>query len=477
MNSTATLEAVGDHRLRMAEYFEYVKQWDSDRQEKGWWHSFELLDGTCIEGVCSLEGLKHRLAQFPIASNLRGKRVLDIGCWDGWFSFELERRGAEVMAIDCWDNPRFRQMHATYHSKVDYRQMDMYELTPQAIGRFDIVLFLGVLYHLKHPLLALERVCALSKDVALVDSFILREEHLRGEPLEGELSTRPMMQFFETDEFGGQTDNWSGPNLPCLLAMCRTAGFARVQLQSVLDYSACVACYRRWEESAGTAEPPELTDAAHMGNFGINFSSNRDEYISAWFTCNRNALSLDDVKPEVGGYGVRPISLNRQDDGLWQVNFKLPPVDTGWQDVCVRIGDSKRSNCRRIAVDVPLDVSRLRLRGIKDGATWKVNELDLSKGSVLSVWLSGLPEHADRANIRATLGNVPLDVLYVEPLKTERPASLWERLRGTPRQLNLGLPSGCQLTPEMPLLVTIGGRTVRQGSIRIQRGGSVLAHA
>ena len=155
--------------------FDYVRNWNAERSEKGWWHSFELPDGSLIQGVNSVESLRKRLAQFPIPADLKGKRVLDIGCWDGWFSFEMERRGADVVAIDNWDNPRFRQIHAALRSRVDYRQLDMYELTPNRVGRFDIVLFMGVLYHLKHPLLALERVCALTTDLAVVDSFILRE--------------------------------------------------------------------------------------------------------------------------------------------------------------------------------------------------------------------------------------------------------------------------------------------------------------
>ena len=162
----------------------WVKYWDELRNAKGWWHSFELPDGTVIEGANELEGQKRRIGQFPIPHDLRGKRVLDIGAWDGWFSFEMERRGAEVMAIDNWDNPRFHEMHAILGSRVDYRQMDMYDLTPDRIGRFDIVLFMGVLYHLKHPLLALERVCALTTDLAAVDSFVLREEHRPGMKVE-----------------------------------------------------------------------------------------------------------------------------------------------------------------------------------------------------------------------------------------------------------------------------------------------------
>src|SRR6202142_665641 len=180
----------------------------------GWYHSIELPSGEIIQGLQSIELLKTRLSQFPIPADLRGKRVLDIGTWDGWFAFEMERRGAEVVAIDNWDNPRFREMHARLGSRVDYRQMDMYDLTPERVGRFDIVLFMGVLYHLKHPLLALERVCALTREMAAVDSFVLREDHRPGAQVE----QRPIMEFYENDEFGGQTDNWVGPSVPCLLA-------------------------------------------------------------------------------------------------------------------------------------------------------------------------------------------------------------------------------------------------------------------
>ena len=219
--------------------FQYVEDWNSRRLELGWWHSFLLPDGTKIRGVCALEGLQERIAQFPIEEDLRGKRVLDIGCWDGWFSFEMERRAAEVVAVDNWDNPRFRQMHAWLNSRVDYRLLDIYELTPERLGRFDIVLFMGVLYHLKHPLLALERVCALTTGFAAANSFILRNEHRPGENVE----QRPVMEFYESDDLGAQTDNWVGPSLPCLLAFCRTAGFARVERLSVIDHSACIACH------------------------------------------------------------------------------------------------------------------------------------------------------------------------------------------------------------------------------------------
>src|SRR5580704_12125768 len=80
--------------------FDEIACWERSFVELGWWHSFDLPDGAHIQGVCDIAGLKTRIAQFPIPEDLRGKRVLDIGAWDGWFSFEMERRGAEVLAVD-----------------------------------------------------------------------------------------------------------------------------------------------------------------------------------------------------------------------------------------------------------------------------------------------------------------------------------------------------------------------------------------
>src|SRR5271167_5075804 len=197
------------HRAYTTETTEEISRLIGKLQQLGWYHSLELPDGRVIPGLLTVEQLKTRISRYPIPEDLRGKRVLDIGAWDGWFSFELERRGAEVMAIDTWDNPRFHEMHRLLNSRVDYRQMDVYDLAPERVGRFDIVLFMGVLYHLKHPLLALERVCAVTTEMAAVDSFVLREEHWPG----AKLDRRPIMEFYETNEFGGQTDNWVGPSL------------------------------------------------------------------------------------------------------------------------------------------------------------------------------------------------------------------------------------------------------------------------
>jgi len=394
--------------------FEHVRAWKQEFEASGWWHSFELPDGTIIEGRCNLFGLKERLANFPVPQDLTGKRVLDIGTWDGWYAFELAKRGADVVAIDCWDNPRFYEMRRLLNleARVEYRLLDVYDISPETVGRFDVVIFFGVLYHLKHPLLALEKVCSVTRELACVDSYVLREPQEAELPFEGRL----VMEFFETDEFGGQTDNWVAPSAPCLRAFCRTAGFARAELVGNLQYSASFACYRQWvppQPDWGLA--PRLIDAGHHLNFGINFNSRRDEYIVAWFSLDAAQLGINDVFPEVSGYGVRPIHVSRQ-DANWMATFMLPPgLEPGWHDVRLRVRGSRLSDPKRIAVDLPLFTENIRITTAADGATWRTDEVDLSRGTTLAIWVAGLPESADRMSLRARVDGRSVDISYVEP--------------------------------------------------------------
>src|SRR5579871_367893 len=167
-----------------------------DRSEelaaKGWYHSFELPDGTVIDGVNPLPRLRERFDRFPLPADLHGKRILDIGAWDGFFSFEAERRGASVTAIDCVEAPHFVELHRKLNSRVDYRILEVYELASAGLGKFDAVFLLGVLYHLRHPLLALEIVCSLSTDIAIVESFVSD-----GEGWEEHAGEIPTMEFYE----------------------------------------------------------------------------------------------------------------------------------------------------------------------------------------------------------------------------------------------------------------------------------------
>lgn len=410
-----------------ADRFSYVRRWNSTLSNSGWWHSFELPDGSVVQGVNDLASLQGRLAKFPIPADLKGKRVLDIGAWDGWFSFEMERRGADVVAIDCWENARFWEMHSIYNSRVEYRVMDVYDITPQRLGMFDIVLFMGVLYHLKHPLLALERVCSVTRDLAAVDSFVLREQLLPGQKVD----QRCLLEFYETTEFGGQTDNWCGPTVACLEAFCRTAGFARVERRGDLEHSACLACWRAWEPPAADAAPgPELRYVFHTVNMGINVSAERDDSIGVGFVTPEADLTIHDLQPDVAGYGVRPIEVKQREDH-WIAAFRTPPgLAAGWHDVNLRVRGGRPGNALRIAVDIPAVTEGLAITGICDGVTWTPGRLDLSRGDVVAIWIAGLSENADRGNIRVELDGLrePCEVLWVQPFETPSPLQVNVRL-------------------------------------------------
>jgi tRNA (mo5U34)-methyltransferase len=212
------------------------EDFSAELAQKGWYHSMELPSET-IQGFLSLDDLRARWAEFPLPDDLSGTRLLDIGTWDGWFAFEAERRGAEVVAVDNVEQENF-------HYGVRYEVCEIYRLPELATGTFDYVLFLGVLYHLRHPLRALEIVCAMTKQLAIVDSFIVDDVGANATPI-------PWMEFYEHTELANQVDNWVGPTLPCLLALCRSAGFARVEYLGTKHRHAQIACYRHWEP------PPE----------------------------------------------------------------------------------------------------------------------------------------------------------------------------------------------------------------------------
>jgi len=392
----------------------YGPRWHALLAETGWGHSFELPDGSLVRGVCEIQGLKDRLAQFPIPPDLRGKRVLDVGAWDGWFSFELERRGAEVLAIDCWDNPRFHQMRSMLHSKVEYRVLDVYDVSPETVGRFDIVLFMGVLYHMKHPLLALERVCSVTREMAVVDSYVLADGL--------DPNAKPVLEFYESDEFEGNVDNWVAPNLACLMAMCRTAGFARVELAQILPYGAGLTCFRQWTPEIRPESPvPELLGAIHNRNGGINFTAKGDQYLTCYIKLSAEVtdLATSNVQPQVGPYGVYPVCVKRLNGETWMVNFRLPPgLPAGWHDVSIRLENGAPSVASsqpafKIAVDVPLPEAIPTIKDIRDASTWTLGEIDLSKGDALAIWACGLPENADMANVRVFLNGEACTVLFV----------------------------------------------------------------
>jgi tRNA (mo5U34)-methyltransferase len=403
----------------------------------GWYHSMELPDGRVIPGFQSLDTLRKRIAQFPVPRDLRGKRALDIGAWDGWFTFELERRGARVMAVDSTSIERFRIARELLGAQAEYRIDDVCRLSPAKIGYFDIVVFLGVLYHLKHPMLALEKVCELATDIVCVESFVIDDGADPG--------AKPLMEFYETTELCGQFDNWVGPNTACLLAMCRSAGFARVQLESVLDHRAHVTCYRRWPEVENPREPaPYLASVENAVTRDREFSGTNDDYVALWFESPRADLTGADVFPRIGPYGSHPVFLQNTGGPVWHVNCKLPPgLAPGWHAATLRTTNSPWGNPVRIGVDLSPEerrqrparpeASNIRIVIVTDGKTWERNLIHTGIGSCISLWVSGLPADATRDAIAVWLDGDDLPAVF---LSEPDPQGL--------RQVNAMLPSGAR---------------------------------
>jgi tRNA (mo5U34)-methyltransferase len=197
-----------------------------------WYHTMDLGPGVTTPGI---DQTPYRLARLALPASLAGLTVLDIGAWDGFFSFEAERRGAaRVLATDFYSwhgvgwgtgqgKAGFELARRALGSKVEDLDIDVMDLTPERVGVFDVVFLLGVLYHLKHPLLALERVAALTRQRLIVETVI----DLTG-------IRRPAAAFYPGTELNADPTNWWAPNVPAMEGMLHTVGFPTVRTVTAL---------------------------------------------------------------------------------------------------------------------------------------------------------------------------------------------------------------------------------------------------
>lgn len=179
--------------------------------------------------------IKWRNFADAIPADLRGKSVLDIGCNAGFYAMEMKRRGADrVLGLDHDDSYLAQARFAAEVNGVDieFRKMNVYEVG-ELRERFDLVLFMGVLYHLRHPLLALDLLHEhVVKDTLVFQSMLrgshevmpvapdypFREEAIFDDP------SYPKMHFIE-QRYAADPTNWWVPNRACAEAMLRSAGF------------------------------------------------------------------------------------------------------------------------------------------------------------------------------------------------------------------------------------------------------------
>jgi tRNA (mo5U34)-methyltransferase len=207
-----------------------------------WYHKIELPGGVITPGWAPLNPEMYR-----IPADLSGKRVLDVGAWDGYWTFEALKRGArEVVAIDdfsdylgflekdhrkAWDTFDFCREALGYDDGRCRRQeMSVYDVGKAELGEFDTIFLFGVLYHLRHPLLALDRLSAVCRHEIHIESAILDDfSPYRGGLGQGYSGGQVVAEFYAENQYAENMSNWWVPTLQCLGQMTRAAGFKRVQ--------------------------------------------------------------------------------------------------------------------------------------------------------------------------------------------------------------------------------------------------------
>jgi tRNA (mo5U34)-methyltransferase len=189
-----------------------------------WFHTIDLGGGVVTPGQ---KDTAAEAVHFRLPDDLAGRSVLDIGAYDGFFSFEAERRGAErVVAADhvAWNWPgsdaggNFELAREALGSKVESRDVAVEDLTVESVGGpFDVVLFLGVLYHAPDPLGYLHRVRAVTGGMAIVETVV----DLLDVPV-------PAVAYYPGDSLNDDASNQFGPNLAAMERMLHDVGFSRV---------------------------------------------------------------------------------------------------------------------------------------------------------------------------------------------------------------------------------------------------------
>jgi tRNA (mo5U34)-methyltransferase len=228
-----------------------------------WFHSIDLGHGVVTKGQKTAPTLAKELEALQLPP-LAGKSVLDIGAFDGFYSFEAERRGAaRVVSLDLqvWEletrladdylaecaaqgvppappyrteclrwrldrdglpgKRRFDLARRALGSRAEAVVQDFMLADPLTTGTFDVVLFLGVLYHMQNPLAALQKVASLTHEMVVIETEAMEV------PGAGDLL---LCEFFPGNELNGDYSNWWSPNIRALEGLVRAAGFATIEV-------------------------------------------------------------------------------------------------------------------------------------------------------------------------------------------------------------------------------------------------------
>jgi len=198
----------------MSEAKALIEKWQNKKGCRGWFHRIHLGDGIITPGTQDCE---HTLDRIKLPEDLTGANVLDIGFNDGFFSIECEHRGAIVDGIDTF--PDIGQDVAEYmNSTVNLMKGDLFTFKPKK--KYDLVLCMGVIYHVKDIIGAFERL------YKLCDGLLILETHIATGL---DAIKNPIARFYPGDELNDDATNWWGCNQQMIEELLKCVGFKNIK--------------------------------------------------------------------------------------------------------------------------------------------------------------------------------------------------------------------------------------------------------
>jgi tRNA (mo5U34)-methyltransferase len=201
-----------------------------DRQGS-WFHSFEFSNGCKTSG----RDFSDRKLNALYLPDLTGKSVIDVGAFDGFYSFQAERLGAKrVTACDyfVWTWPgsnarsNFELVRQITSSRVEDLTLSVENLSTEKAGTYDITMFLGVLYHAPDMIGYLRNVKSVTSELVVIETLV---DALHIE--------EPVARFYPPGSLNNDSTNWWGPNIACVIGMLHHVGFRAVQLRSIWHFN------------------------------------------------------------------------------------------------------------------------------------------------------------------------------------------------------------------------------------------------
>jgi tRNA (mo5U34)-methyltransferase len=232
---------------------------DEVQRLEPWFHCIDLGDGLVTKSKSAIgEPVEHPLptwekVKVSLPEDLSGKSVLDVGCNAGFYSIEMKRRGAaRVVGIDS-QRTLIRQamfVRQVLGLEIDYRRLSVYDLDPFELGQFDITLALGLIYHCKHLVLALEKLFLVTRDLLVLETAIYPPDKAPESFVYAQGGTEPTLHplaYVENlPDAKEAVFNWFLPTPAALSALLRNVGFDEVKVFPIVQSDRAVfACRKR----------------------------------------------------------------------------------------------------------------------------------------------------------------------------------------------------------------------------------------